>query len=478
MELCVPRRWPSPCSTGSLLIGVFVLVSLLFGVAVRRLCCQSRPVGHAADEEAAAAVEDRSKNFSNKFIFRTFAVAAQQRVLEHDDPKSIPPTMVRSPRASPEPAWVQRLSSPQATPISPSPLSVPGGQDPPPAVEPCLPPDFSPVSQTPLKEFSYKSLEDATRHFDSGNKLGRGESGTLYTGDLVFDDGINQEVAIKMFHNIIDCKQVREDLRQKKYSLRHRNLVALFGYCLHEGRLFLVYDRMHCYSLDYKLFDKEGAAAKPVLTLAQCYSIIEDVARGLYQLHKCQVFHGAVKASNIMLEPCSSGFRARLGDFRYSKLLIQHASDLKTTLGSLMMLRQDPHAPQQTLPSLETDMLHFGGVILEIVCGRRLSDRDRLPAGYSSLVEWVRALVHGGRRLHVAVNEGLKKAGDFNYVLADGLLRLGLHCSHSDPNQRSTIGNVLVKLAELPTEDTVEPIIVRQIRRNVSGTKRLFSASM
>ncbi|CAN6356298.1 unnamed protein product [Urochloa humidicola] len=419
MELCIPRQWPSPCSTGLLVLGIVVLVSLPFGAAValvvRRLCCQRRPVGHATEEDEEAAVEDWSNNkkFSTKFIW-TFAVAAKQ-VPEQDDPKSIPPTMARSPGASPEPAWTQRLmlSSSQAVLpiISSSPPHVPSSQNPPTASsssssDPLS--DFSPASQRSLKEFIYQSLEKATGGFDSRNELGRGESGVTYAGDLLFDNGLVEEVAIKLFHkNFVDddSKQVLDDLTQKKRFLQHRNLVTLFGYCLHEGRLYLVYDRVHYNSLDYKLSAEEGAAAsKPVLTLAQCYSIIRDVARGLYQLHKFQAFHGAVRASNVMLDPCTSGFRARLGDFRYSRLLVENV----TTLGSLMLC-QNPTAPEQALPSLETDMLHFGRMMLE----------------------------------------SLKKASDSDSVQADELLQLGLQCSDQDPKQRPTVEDVLVKLAEI-----------------------------
>ncbi|CAL4898991.1 unnamed protein product [Urochloa decumbens] len=280
MELCIRRQWRPRCTTGSILLVFIVLALLLLGAAVafavRRLCCASRPVRHAADDDEEAAAEDRSKkDFSIKLI-RIFAVVTGQQVLgRRDDPKSIPPTMVRSPAASPEPARSRRSMSRnrQATPIiiSQSPPSVPSSQNQPSSSEPLS--DISPALQRSLREYSYLSLDDATGGFDSRNQLGRGESGVIYAGDLLFDNGLIKKVAIKQFHkNFVDddSKQVREDLTQKKHFLQHRNLVTLFGYCLHDGRLFLVYDRMDCDSLlDYKLFSEEGAAAaKPVLTLA------------------------------------------------------------------------------------------------------------------------------------------------------------------------------------------------------------------
>lgn len=271
------------------------------------------------------------------------------------------------------------------------------------------------------------------------------------------------------------------------YSYSFHDTVLLAGYCLHEGQLYLVYDLMHCYSLAYELFaDKRAAAGTkpPVLNLSQRLSIIKDVAQGLYQLHKCQAFHGAVKASNIMLEPCSSGFRGRLGDFRYSNLLAAQESsdgDLKTTLWSLMMYQCPTDAPDRQTPSLQTDMLHFGGVMLEVMCGRRMSDSDHLPAGYNSLVEWVRAL-HRGGRIHVAVDEDLKNADDYDHVQAVVLLYLALRCRHPDPSQRPTAGKLLLKLAMVAAEGIMDPIMVRHIRRNVpncpNNDSRLHSASM
>lgn len=223
---------------------------------------------------------------------------------------------------------------------------------------------------------------------------------------------------------------------------------------MHDGKLYLVYDWMRYHSLDYELF-AEKDSPHPPLTLLQRQIIIKDAARGLLQLHDRNAFHGAVRASNIMLEPTSTGFRGRLADFRYSTLLAEHQGSEPAstgTLGSLLYpewilsAADDDNSGAPAGPSLETDVLHFGGMMLEVLCGRRLFARDQLPTGYSSLLDWVQEL-HGEARLDAALDENAKKAPDFDKAQADVLLRLALRCSNPDPKHRPTIRTVLAELS-------------------------------
>ena len=155
-----------------------------------------------------------------------------------------------------------------------------------------------------------------------------------------------------------------------------------------------------------------------------------------------------------MLEPTSTAFRGRLADFRYSTVLAEHqGSEPATgTLGSLLYpewilsAADDDNSGAPGGPSLETDVLHFGGMMLEVLCGRRLFARDQLPTGYSSLLDWVQEL-NGEARLDAALDENAKKAPDFDKAQAEVLLRLALRCSNPDPKHRPTIRTVLANLS-------------------------------
>jgi hypothetical protein len=87
----------------------------------------------------------------------------------------------------------------------------------------------------------------------------------------------------------------------------------------------------------------------------------------------------------------------------------------------------------------------FGAVILEIVCGRRISCSN--PAGCSQLLEAVWKL-HGaagggggGGRILEAVDQRL--AGEFDEAEAERLLLLGLACSHPNPGERPRTQTIL-----------------------------------
>lgn len=215
----------------------------------------------------------------------------------------------------------------------------------------------------------------------------------------------------------------------------------LAGYGLHKGKglLYLVYDLMRSGNLHERLYVEAGS---PVLSWDERNNILKDAALGLYQLHVSNAFHGSVKASNIMLEPGLYGRRARLGDFTYSMVEPRSEEAAPTSTGSAT-------TTSSTL-TLESDVLNFGTVILEVVCGRRSCIEDA-PIDSRFLVDWVWAL-HGEGRLLEAVDARLD--GHFDKLQAVNLLLVGLACSHPTPELRPAICDVRMVLAEkaLPPE--------------------------
>ncbi|RCV06446.1 hypothetical protein SETIT_1G162900v2 [Setaria italica] len=280
------------------------------------------------------------------------------------------------------------------------------------------------------KVFDYKELSKGTNDFDEKMKLGQGGYGVVYRATVPMKDGDNMEVAVKRFSGA-NTKGQEDFLAELSIinRLRHRNLVKLVGWCHHNGVLMLVYDYMPNGSLDKHIF---GGKDAPALNWDQRYNVVAGIASALNYVHHeydQMVVHRDIKPSNIMLD---SSFNARLGDFGLARALESGKSSYTDMIGVPGTLGYiAPECFHTGRATRESDVFAFGAVILEIVCGRRISCNS--PGGFGQLLEWVWRL-HGERRVLDAVDPRL--AGEFDEEDAERLLLLGLACSHPNAGER------------------------------------------
>ncbi|XP_038720432.1 L-type lectin-domain containing receptor kinase IV.1-like [Tripterygium wilfordii] len=295
--------------------------------------------------------------------------------------------------------------------------------------------------------FKFKDLYVATKGFRDDELLGAGGFGSVYRGVL---KKTKTEIAVKRVSH--DSRQGIREFVSEIVSigrLRHRNLVALLGYCRRKGELLLVYDFMPNGSLDKYLYDQ------PKLTLnwSQRFRVIKGVASGLFYLHEeweQTVIHRDVKASNVLLD---DEFNARLGDFGLARLY-DHGSAPQTThvVGTLGYM-----APEHTRTgkaTTSTDVFGFGAFLLEVACGRRPIE-PRAPKEELILVDWVFSFLARGELL-----EARDRSLDINNVAEEVelVLKLGLICSQSDPDFRPSMGQVVQYLkgdAPLPDMSSI-----------------------
>ncbi|KAK3415756.1 hypothetical protein EUGRSUZ_H01504 [Eucalyptus grandis] len=102
--------------------------------------------------------------------------------------------------------------------------------------------------------FKYKDLYTATKGFRNQELLGAGGFGQVYRGILPTS---NIEIAVKTVSH--ESKQGMREFVAEIITigrLRHRNLVALLGYCRRKRELLLVYDYMPNGSLDKYLYNQ------------------------------------------------------------------------------------------------------------------------------------------------------------------------------------------------------------------------------
>ncbi|PKA57788.1 Receptor like protein kinase S.2 [Apostasia shenzhenica] len=308
--------------------------------------------------------------------------------------------------------------------------------------------------------FTYAELYIGTRGFSKTELLGSGGFGRVYRAALPSDGSV---VAVKCIAGSSDHgleKSFAAELVAVA-QLRHRNLVPLRGWCIHDRQLLLVYEYMPNRSLDRLLF-----AAPAVLPLGweRRRKIIFGLAAALFYLHEqldTQIIHRDVKASNVMLD---SGYNARLGDFglarwiehseaslpaapagskpanNYDQFRITETSRIGGTIGYI-----PPESFQRlAAATAKSDVFSFGVVILEVATGRRAVNLA-YPDDKIFMLDWVRQLADDGELL----TAGDKRLPAGSYLLAEmqRLLHLGLLCSLHEPQSRPTTKWVTETLA-------------------------------
>ncbi|KAJ9185241.1 hypothetical protein P3X46_004898 [Hevea brasiliensis] len=280
--------------------------------------------------------------------------------------------------------------------------------------------------------FKYKDLYIATKGFRDKELLGSGGFGRVYRGVL---PSSKIEIAVKKVSH--ETRQGMKVFVAEIVSigrLRHRNLVTLLGYCRRKGELLLVYDYMLNGSLDKYLYDQP----RVTLNWSQRFRVIKGVASGLFYLHEeweQVVIHRDVKASNVLLD---GELKGRLGDFGLARLY-DHGTDPQTThvVGTLGYL-----APEHTRTgkaTTKTDVYAFGTFLLEVACGRRPIER-REQAEDAILLDWVFSFWVKGEIIE-ARDQNL--GPDYIPEEVELVLKLGLLCSHSVPEVRPSMRQVL-----------------------------------
>ncbi|TVU32353.1 hypothetical protein EJB05_24078, partial [Eragrostis curvula] len=219
------------------------------------------------------------------------------------------------------------------------------------------------ILNSPLVEFS--TVYSATNNFN--DKLGEGGFGPVYKG--ILPDG--QEIAIKRLSK--SSGQGLEEFKNEVMvlsKLQHRNLVKLFGCCIHGEEKMLLYEYMPNKSLDSFIFNE---SKRLVLGWKLRYKIIQGIGRGLLYLHqdsRLKIIHRDLKASNILLD---DDFNPKISDFGMARIFGEHQlQDLtRRIVGTYGYI--SPEYAMEGKFSEKSDVFSFGVLILEIVSGRRNS---------------------------------------------------------------------------------------------------------
>ena len=165
------------------------------------------------------------------------------------------------------------------------------------------------------------------RKIDSKYCIGTGGYGSVYKAQLP-----NGKVfALKKLHTseteeLAFIKSFRNEAQVLSQVL-HRNIVKLYGFCLHRKCMFLIYEYMERGSLFCNLHIDEDAVE---LDWAKRVNIVKAMAHALaYLHHDCSpsIVHRDISSNNILL---NSKLEAFVADFGTARLL--HADSSNRTL--------------------------------------------------------------------------------------------------------------------------------------------------
>ncbi|KAK2642802.1 hypothetical protein Ddye_024565 [Dipteronia dyeriana] len=278
------------------------------------------------------------------------------------------------------------------------------------------------------QRISYKNLYKATKGFKDEELIGEGGSGKVYRGVLP-SSGI--QVAVKRVSHSSGqgMKQfVAEIVSMGK--LRHRNLVQLRGYCRRRGELLLAYDFMPNGSLDKILYSD----IRPNLNWFQRFQILRGVGYGLLYLHEeweQVVLHRDIKPGNILLDADLNG---KLGDFGLARLY-DHGSLPETTNVAGTVGYVAPELIRTGQATTSTDVFSFGSFMLEVACGRRPVELQKVDLVVLVLDCWNRGAILDASDPKL---EGLYVEEQMKLVL-----QLGMFCSHPNPATRPSMRQVV-----------------------------------
>ncbi|XP_034707992.1 MDIS1-interacting receptor like kinase 2-like [Vitis riparia] len=212
---------------------------------------------------------------------------------------------------------------------------------------------------------AFEDIISATEDFDIRYCIGVGGYGSVYRAQLPS----GKVVAVKKLHRseideptyLRSFKNEVQMLRQ----IRHRNIVKLHGYCLHNRYMFLISMYMERGSLYCMLSDEIEAVE---LDWVKRVNIVKNMAHALsYMHHDCNppIIHRDISSNNVLLDSKLEGF---VSDFGTARLLDPDSSNQTLVAGTYGYIA--PELAYTMVVTEKCDVYSFGVVALETMIGK------------------------------------------------------------------------------------------------------------
>ncbi|KAK4798316.1 hypothetical protein SAY86_030642 [Trapa natans] len=301
-----------------------------------------------------------------------------------------------------------------------------------------------------LKSFSFSELRTATRNFRPDSVLGEGGFGCVFKGWIdeqtlsAAKPGTGLVIAVKRL-NTEGFQGHKEWLAEINYlgQLYHPNLVRLMGYCLEDEHRLLVYEFMPRGSLENHLF-RRSSYHHPLPWKIRLRVALGS-AKGLAFLHsdKAKVIYRDFKTSNILLD---SNYDAKLSDFGLAK---DGPAAGKSHVSTRVMGTYGYAAPEYMATghlTARSDVYSFGVVLLEMICGKRVMDKNR-PFGEQNLIEWAKPFLSNKRKIFHIMDARIQ--GQYSLAGALKAATIAIKCLSPEPKARPLMRDVVTALEQL-----------------------------
>ncbi|KAK0589643.1 hypothetical protein LWI29_016710 [Acer saccharum] len=212
---------------------------------------------------------------------------------------------------------------------------------------------------------AYEDIIDATEDFDIKYCIGTGGYDSVYKAQLPS----GKVVALKKLHRSESdeptfTRSFQNEIRILS-EIRHRNIVKLYGFCLHKRCMFLVYEYMERGSLFCVLRNDDEAIE---LNWTRRVNIIKGISHALSYLHHyctLSIVHRDISSNNILLNSKSEAF---LADFGTARLLYTDSSNRTVLAGTYGYIA--PELAYTMIVTEKCDVYSFGVMSLETLMGR------------------------------------------------------------------------------------------------------------
>jgi serine/threonine protein kinase len=246
---------------------------------------------------------------------------------------------------------------------------------------------------------------------------GRGAMATVYRAT----DPDGRDVALKVLAAALtadpEFRYRFEREARVVASIRHPNIVRIYGGGAHDGRLYVTMHYVDGPDLARRL------AAGP-LAPADAAAVIAQVGAALDAAHALGIVHRDVKPANVLLEGDPPD--ARLTDFGLMKNI---GTTTPLTIAGTFIGTCDYAAPEQLLGlpvDGRADVYALGCVLYETVTGRVPFPRDSAPATMFAHVDSPPPSVAGVPALAAVIERAMAKNPAARYPTAGELARAAL----------------------------------------------------